>query len=61
MEKRWMTKTGMILLAIGGTLQQLPEFFPFQQAVASVLVTVGAALGGIGIGRKLDRVVDLRK
>ena len=54
--KGWKTLTGAALVAIGGTLNSIPELFPGQAAVASFLLAIGAALGGIGIGNKLDRL-----
>jgi drug/metabolite transporter (DMT)-like permease len=53
----WKTITGAALVAIGGVLNSMPEFFTGQSAIASALLAIGAALGGIGIGNKLDRLV----
>ena len=55
--KGWKTITGAALVVIGGVLNSMPELFPGQAAVASAFLAIGAALGGIGIGHKLDRLV----
>ena len=51
----WKTITGMVLVAIGGAMKAIVPLFEGQHEVANLLLTLGAALGGIGIAHKIEK------
>jgi hypothetical protein len=56
--KGWKTWTGAVMVAIGGILQGMPELFPGQTSLATFLLSIGAALGGIGIAHKIEKAAS---
>ena len=55
-ERKWMTKTGGVLLALS---QILPAFglpLDIAEAASQIMSGLGAMFGFIGLGRKLDRI-----
>lgn len=53
--KGWKTWLGAGLVAIGGVLEGMPEMFPGQEAVAKALLAIGAAIGAVGLGHKIEK------
>jgi len=54
----WKTKLGSILAGIGGIITALPPLFPGQEAVSQVLISIGVALGGIGVADKMKKLTE---
>ena len=57
----WKTKLGSILLGIGGILESIPPMFPQQDMVAKLLLSLGAALGGVGLADKFNKLTEVAK
>ena len=51
----WKTIAGMVLVALGGALRAIPPLFEGQHDVGELLLTLGAALGGIGLAHKIEK------
>ena len=51
----WKTITGMVLVAVGGAMQAIVPLFEGQHEIAKLLMTLGAALGGIGLAHKIEK------
>lgn len=57
----WKTKLGSILAGIGGILKALPNLFPSQEMIAELLISIGVALGGVGIADKVNKLIATTK
>jgi hypothetical protein len=54
--KGWKTLLGSLMVAAGTLLVCLPPYFPEQKDVGEALLGLGASLGVVGLGHKLDKV-----
>jgi hypothetical protein len=63
--KRWLTKTGAVLLFIGGVLTAATKkcpvevIIPYLYWIGDILVYAGGGMMGVGLGRKLDRLFQV--
>lgn len=66
MPKRWMTKMGATIAAMGAFLMQVPpdlavgSYHGTAVTVGHLSLIVGALMTVLGLGRKLDRIDDKR-
>jgi len=65
--KGWATKTGVVIFAIGGALLASCEMCPVDTGIGwlkfigTLLTSLGGAMAGLGIARKVERSNDETK
>lgn len=57
----WKTKLGAFILSAGLFLENFPGLFAGQEAVAKLLISIGTALGGVGVADKMNKLIDAAK